>query len=332
MYTPGYTQLEATEIADGAREAWTAAIGDTATGRVIRVFDRTAYLAFEEDTRPQPRVLMLGTAAIPHGPLLVSTDAGPGFAFSAHLEPGDDCRLRPEDGNGDGYMLSVGRTLDIAVPSTVLAIAPTTPPSVRPLTAIEQGGPVCERSRAVLRTVREAGIADGLGWLEKLDEGAESSPGGRFQQVAATWIDLLEREQPRTVDITPITRMVGLGPGATPSGDDILSGILLTLARTTAGKDRETVQHTAERIIRQSTEATTTMSLALMEQAAHGRAPAAVEDCLTALLEEEPPQACREAATAVAAIGHYSGADALAGIITTLLVIALRIEGDRNQR
>lgn len=328
MHTPGYTRLEATGIADGAQEAWTAAIGDspdTSSGRVIRVFDRTAYLAFEEGTRSRPHILMLGTTAVRHGPLLVSTDAGPGFTFSDRVEPGDDCRVRSTAGNRGGYVLSVGPILDVALPSAVLDTAPTASPSIHPLTAIEQGGPVWKRGRTVLQTVRETEVADGLGWLKELDRMGES-PNGRVQEMAATWIDLLERGQPRTADITPITRIVGLGPGATPSGDDLLSGILYTLSRTTTGTNRETVHHTAECILRESTAATTTMSLALLEQAAHGRAPAAVEECLTALLDEEPPHACQEAATAMTEIGHYSGADALAGILTTLLCIAPHIE------
>lgn len=336
MHTPGYTRLEATHIAEGARDAWTAAINDSQdcdphrVGRVLRIFDRTAYLVFDEGTRPLPPVLMLGTATVPEGPLLTRTDTGAGFVFPDVIDQGDDCRVRPMAESGNRCMLSVGPVLDVEMPPEALEPAMKKPPCIRPLETIGSEGPVYQRSRALLRDIQEAGMVDGLGWLKILDGTTEPSSHQHVQEVIETWIAILKQEQPQPVDIAPITRLLGLGPGTTPSGDDILSGILYTLTRTTHGETREVVEDAAERLIRQSRSATTTVSLALLEQAAKGRAPAAVENCLTALLETASQATCRRAANAMADIGHYSGTDALAGILVTLLGIAPRIGGDRT--
>lgn len=327
MHTPGYTRLEATSIADGVRARLgedSADPGDlpARSGRVIQAFDRTAYLAFDTD-RSTPDVLMLGTPTVRDGPLLVRTDADRSFTFTGTVGPGDGCRVRPAAGSG--HVLSVGDVLEVALDPDLLGPPPGPVDCTRGIGSIRRDGPTWRRSRTALRHVSDAEMTDGIGWSAALQAAVDGGDAdGLLGAVTEAWTGILAGGRDET-DIGALTELVGRGPGATPSGDDILSGILLALVRTTRDPVRQSVRAAAHRLIRQSTGATTTMSIALMEQAAAGRAPAAADDCLTALLEAEPPERCREAAAAMADIGHHSGPDALAGMLTALLLIAPRI-------
>lgn len=322
MSTPGYTRLTATRLGEGARENWEkVAINgqESHSGHVIQSFDRTVYAAFNTEARNRPYVLALGTSAVRQGPLMVSTDAGPEISFSDLVEPKNDCQIRPTAGESEGYVLSLGSILEIEIDSDLIESSHK-PPCIRDICSIERGGPVWQRSQDVLQKV-QAEKDDGLGWLDILvtTDDAEYE-NERFERVMKTLEDL--SEQPEAADITPLTELVGLGPGATPSGDDIISGILFTLVRTTSGQKRQTIQEVAETIIRQSESATTTMSLALMEQAVQGRAPETVENCLYALLDQNPSINCKEAASKMVKIGHHSGSDALVGMLIVLFAAA----------
>ncbi len=327
MHTPGYTRLEATAVAAGARDVLTDGAADpdslpVRSGRVIQAFDRTAYLAFDGD-RSTPDVLMLGTPTIRDGPLLVRTDADRSFTFSGTVGRGDGCRLRPA--TDTGYILSIGDVLEVALTPDLLGPPAGPVDRTGDIGTIRRGGPTWQRGRTVLQHVTDAGLTDGIGWTDALQDAADGRDAdGLLDAVTETWTGILAGRRDED-DIDALLPIVGRGPGATPSGDDILSGLLVTLVRTTSGPARRSVRTAAHHLLRRGADTTTTMSIALLEQAAMGRSPAAVDDCLTALLDAAPPERCRATATAMADIGHHSGPDALAGMLTALLLIAPRL-------
>ena len=104
--------------------------------------------------------------------------------------------------------------------------------------------------------------------------------------------------------------MIGLGPGLTPQGDDVLAGLLVTLAaapatQLLAGRLGAAVSRAASR--------TTTLSAALLRDAADGFAVPAVVDLVDVLHEIDAGGPTTHGALAdvvvrLLAVGHTSGA------------------------
>ena len=108
---------------------------------------------------------------------------------------------------------------------------------------------------------------------------------------------------------TLVGRFVGAGPGLTPSGDDVLCGVLLGLR--VRGLAQLLPRLWVEVVPRLGT--TTKLAAALLAEAVEGYAlPQVVRvgEALVAGDEQAAAAACAEVAT----IGHTSGEDLLAGL------------------
>lgn len=304
--SPGYTRLTGTRAGKGAREALSS-LRAGADGVVIQVFDRTTYLRLG----PDDAVVVIGTADVRDGPLTVSTDARTGF--EEMVDAGDDCRVLSQEpvtlSIGDRLVLELGQDLSTG----------TRTAEVPRLAEVREDGPVWSQAHAVLEEARDGSGEDGLDWLDELGEGTDD----QIRAVADAMADALT-EGPDHADLGALEWLVGRGPGATPSGDDVLSGMVYLLARTTDGTTRERVRGTVEQLL-DGDRRTTEMSAALLEQAARGRAPEPVADCCAAMLDPDA-----DAGTAVEAmddIGHHSGQDALVGMLIAVLCMGPRIDG-----
>ena len=123
-----------------------------------------------------------------------------------------------------------------------------------------------------------------------------------------------------------VVQIVGLGPGLTPSGDDLLGGAILGLNAVIDAYICEEVNGTfvdsgwpeiisfaAESIVRHAS-GTTDISAALLRHAANGVASASIHMLLLKLLRPECAVNLMESALAVASAGHTSGWDSLAGL------------------
>lgn len=125
-----------------------------------------------------------------------------------------------------------------------------------------------------------------------------------------------------------VTELVGLGPGLTPSGDDLLGGVMVALHALGAPGVAAAL---AAAVLPAAARATHAISLAHLRCAAGGEGMAAVHDLLAALCTPAgagpatgaslPGDASGPAgdsllagAEALAATGHTSGWDALAGV------------------
>ncbi|WP_240810050.1 DUF2877 domain-containing protein [Actinomadura sp. WMMA1423] len=112
-------------------------------------------------------------------------------------------------------------------------------------------------------------------------------------------------------------RIVGLGPGLTPSGDDILCGLLTSL-RTVGGAVRrgESAVRLADwlgaAVTADAGTRTTALAATLLHCAAAGNAGAEVTAVLRCVAGHEPPQA---AVRRLLAVGHTSGADLAHGVL-----------------
>ncbi len=123
-----------------------------------------------------------------------------------------------------------------------------------------------------------------------------------------------------------IGQLVGLGPGLTPSGDDLLGGAILGLnavidAYVSEGEKgqivnegwSEIISFAAQSIVRHASD-TTDISAALLRHAANGVASASIHRLLLKLLQPDCAVDLVGSALAVANTGHTSGWDSLAGL------------------
>lgn len=113
-------------------------------------------------------------------------------------------------------------------------------------------------------------------------------------------------------------RLLGLGPGLTPSGDDLLGGVFFALAHAPrphwAGKLRA-LQRELHRAARAG--ATNPISAALLHDLMRGRGWRVLHEMLAALQARQAGQ-IDAAAHALLALGATSGADLLCGLLLTL--------------
>jgi hypothetical protein len=139
--------------------------------------------------------------------------------------------------------------------------------------------------------------------------------------VAALRIWLTNMMSPGAVLLSPprqAERLVGLGPGLTPSGDDLLGGTLIALRALGWPTAADAL---AGWLLPRARSETHTISYAHLSCAAEGQGAGAVHDTLAALCVRGAPR-LREHLAALAALGHSSGWDTLAGVVLVAEVAA----------
>jgi hypothetical protein len=108
--------------------------------------------------------------------------------------------------------------------------------------------------------------------------------------------------------------LIGLGPGLTPSGDDLIGGAMCMLHATGRG---EIAARLAAWVLPLAKSNTNRISAAHLECAAEGECGEAVNDAIVALVAGGEVDLGR-----IDAIGHTSGWDALAGAALALGTLA----------
>ena len=109
--------------------------------------------------------------------------------------------------------------------------------------------------------------------------------------------------------------LLGLGPGLTPSGDDVLGGMMLALSAVGA----ETVREALWQVLRpELCDLTNEISAMHLAVAADGLGAGAMHRVLAAIVSGDSP-AIDAAVADAARIGHCSGLDTLAGIALALV-------------
>jgi hypothetical protein len=140
-------------------------------------------------------------------------------------------------------------------------------------------------------------------------------------------------------------RLVGLGPGQTPSGDDLLAGFIVAERRicsfgprkaSPSSKRRHAVgQALGTACLQTAVGRTTDLGLARLRYAVEGDLDERSELMLAALLSAQRP-AVEAAARELLAFGHSSGVDTLVGILLGVAfrvsVVGGRREGERARR
>ncbi len=126
-----------------------------------------------------------------------------------------------------------------------------------------------------------------------------------------------------------VERLIGLGPGLTPSGDDLLGGMMVGRMRTLGARsgdsdgpyaspccpnEQGTIEAMADGIRRHAANRTTAISAGLLRHAAQGVGSAPVHHLVQLVSGTASPAQSTAAALAGAGAGHTSGWDCLAGL------------------
>ena len=277
-------------------------------GSVLAVFRRSAYLAHDGSGA----IACIGPAALGAGPL--NALAGPDDALpdwgEAGLRPGDP--VAPRDG---GLRIGARRVLTFA--GAKLHDPPRGP---REWTGDGLAAALARLSDALSGFE----LSEGLAPLAR-PENPALPPGSRLLRRAQPAISELERWLTDGADASPprgaVERLVGLGPGLTPSGDDYLGGA--TIALSMSGHP-ELADALARLALAAAPDGTNRISAAHLRAAAKGLGADALHRAMDALARGDGP-ALAEALRGLDAIGHSSGWDALAGAVSALKGIGRRL-------
>jgi hypothetical protein len=122
--------------------------------------------------------------------------------------------------------------------------------------------------------------------------------------------------------------LAGLGPGLTPSGDDFLGALFFAARSLHQGfpEDFPWDEGAVSELLDWAKARTHPISYAIFRDLVLGHGPEALHAFFTGLLQERDACSILNAAIGLTRIGHSSGWDMLAGVLTGLLMVKKSIE------
>jgi len=294
------TKLRATHTGSVAARA----LRDGARGRVHSVFERSAYLCIRD------RLICLGPPTLGNGPLNLLCEPWP-CEGARRLHTNGLVRVEQR-------LLQVGHALTVSLAGAeVWSPKPTAAWDPRRL-----GLGLVALAGALPKALPEEGLAPLLHASgESLDD---EPPVAAAARAAAEDLGRLVARSVAggacRVDAEPITALIGLGPGLTPSGDDFLGGALVALSLLGQNALRVSLWRALHPLV--ATQCNE-ISGAHLAAAAAGLGSGALHELLDAVIagQVEPIPGLVKA---VASIGHTSGLDALAGATIVLRAASSR--------
>lgn len=270
----------------------------TGTAQVTAVFARSLYV------ERNGRLACIGSPAIGNGPLNAVLSISPPDRWLDGISPGTSVVV-------DKNAIVIGKlTFDTTHAHLWQPLDWPTPNRPTLLAA--------DLSRLIDST-RQKAPEDGLFRCALLPE--TTSPTTPVARIAApriacliAWLEETLAATPECPSPPPPTDLLGLGPGLTPSGDDLLAGVVVALRSV---READTADRLAQALLTTAPAATTSLSAQLLAAAAEGFAHEALHDLLIALLTADLP-AANSALARLDRIGHTSGWDAAAGAILAL--------------
>jgi len=277
---------------------------------VEAVFERSFYL------RSGDMFVCVGEPAMGDGPLTLIADLGVSRALaSLGLYPGQPASISDR-------CITIGDLVKLTFDRCVPWHQPRWPSSRAP----RELDDLC---RVITRRMTFESPPEGLGRIFCRHEGgAAETPLARIARPRIarfeSWLlGALETDHaPITASPTPIADLIGLGPGLTPSGDDVLVGALALLDALSERKAHAALARVIAAIPHGSTSA---LSECLLKTAAAGHLGADLCCAVSAVVSG----AADQAVAAIRKIGHSSGWDMMVGILTTLRAVATH---DANSR
>lgn len=136
----------------------------------------------------------------------------------------------------------------------------------------------------------------------------------------------LDVHAPSPANCAELVKLIGLGPGLTPSGDDLIGGALIALAAL----DLLNVRDFIWRVCRKHLDRTNDISRVHLRTAALGYGAAAMHAAIHATIAGEVG-CVEQALAAVSAIGHSSGRDGFAGALIALRAVERNFTGNKER-
>lgn len=163
-------------------------------------------------------------------------------------------------------------------------------------------------------------LVEAHGALSLFHDPAPQTPFGRastallstgVERLRTAMADALTDAAPASGIFSAVGRLIGLGEGLTPSGDDVLTGFAFLAAQP--GMLLNRVIPPLAAAVDAHAERTTLLSAVTIRSALAGRGRQSMHD-VTRALPTPDSEAFRDAAGRILAIGHSSGADLLTGM------------------
>jgi hypothetical protein len=278
------------------RSSITAYLRDSRKGTVLATFHRSCYLDFGD------RILALVAWELGNGPLNIVLEVAPAYSFQ--VIPVGELVISTDE------LITIGTRLRISYARALPWVAAIPPWAAHPQ-ALEANLDLCQNllvSEAPVGSFAHALPTAPMAKRNKIEE--------TLHQQASVAMNTLARGL-SDGDLSTLAhgtrQLAGLGLGLTPSGDDVLAGVLIALTVSpppNAGQLRATML--AATVGRNSR-----ISAAYLDAAAKGEASEAWHRLLD-VLPSADSAVVSSAARTVMAMGETSGTDMLAGFLLTL--------------
>lgn len=267
---------------------------------VHSVFDRVINLHRHQDGE----LCTVGAAGVDDAPATLVTDLPTWVPLD--LRVGEQVR-----GRRGRILLPDGHVVDLR---SARAWEPTLPALPMPAASI-----AWLRDFIVAEGVHGGATADGTGrsWDDAVAEQISTRLDAMLRGI--------RNERPTAV-ARAARRLVGLGTGLTPSGDDVLLGVSLVTAMPRSAL--AFVLPLLRSVIEACAPGTNDISRAALVQAARGRTRQCIIALLTAMTQGDDASTLDRHGRAVTAIGHTSGTDILVGI-SAALTLESELRGER---
>jgi len=266
-----------------------------ARAEVAAVFERSFYLRCDD------LFVCIGEPTISNGPLTLVADMR---AARLGLHPGQTARIAEK-------RIAIG-----AVTFTCEGCEPWHPP---PWPRVVAPHALARARETILRRAALEAPAEGFG-RTVVDA---SEPRHAFARVARqrlarlrAWLATASPHAPSAA--SPVRDLVGMGHGLTPSGDDVLIGALALLD---AVGERCARANLARAVSLVPPGLTSPLSHCFLRTAAAGHVGEGLHEAVVSLMHDDADSAI----AAIRGIGHSSGWDTMAGIVTALDAVAAGI-------
>lgn len=271
-------------------------------GRVVAVFNRSIYCLIKGD------YFCVGVRSLGMCPLNVVTCIQEGNAW-ANYDFQEGMPVQADHGQ-----LRIGTELDLDLSGATVWHPPhlSTPDTVRAHAGIN----------AFDSVVGGLFPDDGLGRLAahiKSEEAGYSHLLNFTKEPVyrlSKWLVEALRHPEKTLDpgIEHWKRLIGLGPGLTPSGDDLIGGVMLALHRLGFNSVLAVLSEAVHSVL---DEMTTPLSAAHLRAAMNGGGNESVHTAMETILTGDS-YGLQESLKKVGKVGHTSGWDAMGGVIIVL--------------
>lgn len=271
------------------------ALAAPAVGAVLAAFSRSCYLDLTS------RIIALVSPELLRGPLNIVVDPQPVFAFE-QLPAGAAVRLTPP-------RLIVASFIDVDLAGASVWNARLAPTTLTDRALLRSR---LDRIKTVLAEVPAESLARPEGRPARAVEGMDALYAG------------LRSSDPEMIALGA-SRLAGLGAGLTPSGDDVLTGVLVAASLLVPPATPQICRRVFEAV----RDRTTRISVAYIDAAAQGEVGEAWH-ILARSLDSGPDSAVDAAAARVLRFGETSGADMLTGFLLAMSALDESTQSTRS--